>query len=121
MFAHYSEILAKGFRNLAEGQRVSYRVTEARLGPQARGITPLPGDTASAPPAAGDTDLHGSITWFNPRKGHGFITPDLPGPDIFLPSSEIADDRWTPEPGQRVTFHTQKNKKGLTATKVRKL
>ncbi|ROO84602.1 serine/threonine protein kinase [Actinocorallia herbida] len=41
VFAHYSEIQAKGFRDLSEGQRVSYRVRTGKHGPQAQKITVL--------------------------------------------------------------------------------
>lgn len=38
VFAHYSEIQGSGFKTLAEGQRVSFEVTEGKKGPQASNI-----------------------------------------------------------------------------------
>lgn len=35
LFVHFSEIRAKGFRSLQEGQRVEFTVGEGRKGPQA--------------------------------------------------------------------------------------
>ena len=34
VFVHYSAINAEGFRNLEEGQRVTFIVTEGQKGPQ---------------------------------------------------------------------------------------
>ncbi|MDX1615824.1 MAG: cold-shock protein [Candidatus Promineifilaceae bacterium] len=35
VFVHYSAIVGSGYRNLAEGQRVEFRVGEGRKGPAA--------------------------------------------------------------------------------------
>ena len=41
LFAHYSEIDARGFRSLEEGQKVGYEVGQAQKGPVAQKIRPL--------------------------------------------------------------------------------
>ena len=41
VFAHYSAIAAQGYRELKEGQAVSYEVTRGPKGPQAADIRPL--------------------------------------------------------------------------------
>ncbi|GMQ48439.1 MULTISPECIES: cold-shock protein [Vibrio] len=41
VFAHFSNIKADGFRTLAEGQKVEFRVTQGQKGPQAEEITPV--------------------------------------------------------------------------------
>jgi CspA family cold shock protein len=41
LFAHFSQIEAKGFRTLAENQRVEFEVTQGQKGPQASRIKPL--------------------------------------------------------------------------------
>jgi CspA family cold shock protein len=41
VFVHYSAIDAAGFRNLDEGQRVSFEVTQGPKGPSAASVTPL--------------------------------------------------------------------------------
>ncbi|MFJ2443872.1 cold-shock protein [Streptomyces sp. NPDC087658] len=38
VFAHYSNINAQGFRELAEGQKVTFDVTQGEKGPQAENI-----------------------------------------------------------------------------------
>lgn len=39
VFVHYTAINADGFRNLEEGQRVEFIVTEGQKGPQAQDVT----------------------------------------------------------------------------------
>ncbi len=41
VFAHFSQIKAEGFKSLAEGDRVSFEVTEGQKGPQATDIVKL--------------------------------------------------------------------------------
>ncbi|MGW2249647.1 cold-shock protein [Kitasatospora sp. NPDC001660] len=38
VFAHYSNIVAQGFRELVEGQHVEFDVTQGQKGPQAENI-----------------------------------------------------------------------------------
>ena len=40
VFAHFREINGSGFKTLAEGQRVTFTVTEGPKGPAAQNITP---------------------------------------------------------------------------------
>jgi CspA family cold shock protein len=41
LFAHFSQIDGKGFRSLAENQRVEFEVTQGQKGPQASRIRPI--------------------------------------------------------------------------------
>ena len=40
VFAHFSAIAGNGYRELHEGQRVSFEVTQGQKGPQASNIVP---------------------------------------------------------------------------------
>ncbi|MEV0406518.1 cold-shock protein [Actinoallomurus sp. NPDC050550] len=40
VFAHYSNIAAQGFRELKEGQKVQFDITQGQRGPQAENIIP---------------------------------------------------------------------------------
>ena len=40
VFAHYSNIASQGFRELQEGQKVTFDVTQGQKGPQAENIVP---------------------------------------------------------------------------------
>ena len=41
VFVHFSAIQGSGFKTLAEGQRVSFEVTQGQKGPQAENVTVL--------------------------------------------------------------------------------
>ena len=60
----------------------------------------------------------GTVKWFNPRKGYGFIgTAD--GRDVFVHYSSIAGDGFkTLDEGDTVQFDIVEGEKGLRATNV---
>lgn len=41
VFVHFSGVLGEGFRSLAEGQRVTFEVTDGPKGPQAQNVETL--------------------------------------------------------------------------------
>ena len=64
----------------------------------------------------------GTVKWFNPEKGYGFISREG-GDDIFVHFSEIQMDGYkTLEEGARVSFEVIEGTNGkLQASKVVKL
>jgi CspA family cold shock protein len=40
VFVHFSAIAGEGYRNLEEGQKVSFETTQGQKGPQASNVTP---------------------------------------------------------------------------------
>lgn len=64
----------------------------------------------------------GTVKWFNPEKGYGFISNDEGGDDIFVHFSAIVCDGFkTLSEGQKVTFDTEvdpKNESKLRAVNV---
>ena len=55
----------------------------------------------------------GTVKWFKPIKGFGFITLDEGGPDAFVHISGIARaDLTTSQEGQRVNFELQSGRNG---------
>lgn len=63
----------------------------------------------------------GTVKWFNPDKGYGFITPDDGGKDLFVHHSEIQSGGGyaTLNEGQKVEFEVGQGQKGPCATKVK--
>ncbi|GIH21577.1 cold-shock protein [Rugosimonospora africana] len=41
VFVHYSAITSSGYRELAEGQKVEFDITQGQKGPQADNVRPL--------------------------------------------------------------------------------
>ncbi|MCL5043102.1 cold-shock protein [Halopseudomonas salegens] len=41
VFAHFSAIMGNGFKTLAEGQQVEFRLTQGQKGPQAENIVAI--------------------------------------------------------------------------------
>ena len=63
----------------------------------------------------------GTVKWFNPEKGYGFISPD-DGEDVFVHHTAIIGEGFrTLDEGQRVEFEVTQGKKGLQATNVTKV
>lgn len=61
----------------------------------------------------------GTVKWFNPDKGFGFIAPDDSSDDLFAHFSAIQTTGFrTLEEGQRVEFVVAAGPKGLQATEI---
>jgi CspA family cold shock protein len=65
----------------------------------------------------------GTVKWFNPDKGFGFITPDDGAKDLFVHHSEIQSggDFATLNEGQKVEYEEGQGQKGPCANKVKAL
>jgi cold shock protein len=58
----------------------------------------------------------GTVKWFNPTKGYGFIAPDTGGKDVFVHISAVqkAGLRSLSE-GQKIDFEVEQQQNGRTA------
>jgi len=58
----------------------------------------------------------GTVKWFNPTKGYGFIAPETGGKDVFVHISAVqkAGLRSLNE-GQKVGFEVEQQQNGRTA------
>jgi len=62
--------------------------------------------------------MNGTVKWFNPEKGFGFITSE-DGKDVFAHFSQINIDGFkTLEEGQKVTFTVTEGQKGPQAENI---
>lgn len=113
LFVHASEIVGQdGTRSLREGQAVEFEVGEGDRGPQARQVR-VTGDVA-ADAALG---VLGTVNWYEPAKGYGFLTPDSGGGEIFVHSSAVVGGGVLTD-GQRVAFLVVEGEKGPQADHV---
>ncbi len=110
LYVHASEIVSDdGMRLLREGQVVEFEVGEGDRGPQARRVR-VTADLAAGTPLG----VLGTVAWYEPAKGYGFITPDSGGDEIFVHGSAIVGGGVVAE-GQRVAFLVVAGEKGPQA------
>lgn len=110
LFVHASEIVGDAATKLLrEGQVVEFEIGEGDRGPQARRVR-VTGDRAADTPLG----VLGTVAWYEPAKGYGFITPDGGGAQIFVHSSAIVGGGVVSE-GQRVAFLVVDGEKGPQA------
>lgn len=58
----------------------------------------------------------GTVKWFNPQKGFGFIQPDTGGPDAFVHISAVEQSGLaTLNEGQKVSFDLEAGRQGKMA------
>jgi CspA family cold shock protein len=62
--------------------------------------------------------IQGTVKWFNPGKGYGFISREG-GEDVFVHYSALQSEGFRSlEEGQQVEFTIERGTKGLHATHV---
>jgi cold shock protein len=74
-----------------------------------------------APPPSTQSQLEqvmplGTVKWFNPTKGFGFIQPDNGGPDVFVHISAVQQAGMSQlNDGQKLSFDLEKGRQGKTS------
>ncbi|WP_308016359.1 cold-shock protein [Cellulosimicrobium marinum] len=110
LFVHASEIVGDdGPKVLREGQAVEFEVGAGDRGPQARRVR-VTGDHA----ADATLGVLGTVAWYEPTKGYGFVTPDGGRDEVFVHSSAIVGGGVVTE-GQRVAFLVVAGERGPQA------
>lgn len=114
IFLHSSAIVGGGV--VAEGQRVAFLVVPGEKGPQADHLLPL---GAEAVPAATADGADGTVTWYDPDKGFGFVAQDAGGEDVFVHARSLTGGLSELVEGDRVTYDVEPGERGPQARGVR--
>ncbi len=62
----------------------------------------------------------GTVKWFNPTKGYGFIQPDNGGKDVFVHISAVQQAGWKSlNEGQKVSFELAESKGRTSAVDLK--
>ncbi len=64
--------------------------------------------------------MKGTVKFFDPLKGYGFIDPDNHSEDHFVHRSELSEGV-SLDQGDRVEFESEKGERGYQALSVRKI
>jgi CspA family cold shock protein len=99
---------------------VSGTLRAIRIFNSVRVIPPALRSEISMSPFRRESEVQGTVKWFNNSKGYGFIGRD-DGPDVFVHYSAIAGDGYrTLQEGDPVEFEIVQGPKGPQAANVSK-
>lgn len=126
---HFSVLDAVGYPYVKEGDQIICdiykgkqgwqvsRVTDVKLGsPGSRSLSVFLEPKATPFDPESLVEVEGTIKWYNPKKGYGFVYPDNGGKEIFLHTSvlRLAGYKYL-EPGVRVSVKVSNSETGQEA------
>jgi len=133
-FMHSSVVSRAGLRDIAEGTKLLVQITDGPKGRQVASIEQVLGmgevprsdqpHTGGGRPAPTGpvVEMQGTVKWFKPDKGFGFVTPDDGDRDVFVHRSVVMDAGLQQlETGQKVHMKVQTASKGREAVSIQLL
>ena len=125
-FIHSSVVSRAGLRDVAEGTKLLVEIGDGAKGRQVLSIVQIlgvgevpPSDYVRPPSTEPETELTGSVKWFKPDKGFGFVTPDDGGRDVFVHRTVVLRaGAQSLESGQKVRMLVQTADKGREAATI---
>jgi cold shock protein len=136
-FLHIRALEQAGHSTVSPGATLQVRTGQGQKGPQVTEVLEVDESTATAAPPRRDRDrvsgprpsrapdlsaaveLEGSVKWYNPTKGFGFIEVGDGGKDVFVHASALERSGvGTLIEGQRVTVRVVQGQKGREAASV---
>ncbi|WP_282184581.1 cold-shock protein [Azospirillum brasilense] len=124
-FLHISVLNRAGLHEVGEGAELLCRVVPGGKGPQVADIlevlstgTPAESRAPRRDPASGpEEELTGTVKWFKPEQGFGFVTADDGAKDVFVHKSVLRRCNLSGlDSGQRVLLRVRAAPKGREAS-----
>jgi CspA family cold shock protein len=142
VFLHVNTLQAAGFQTVSPGATLRIRVGQGQKGRQVDQVVSVDESTASAAPArrpggfqqrpqrsfeggggprrqvdlSTAVEMTGTVKWYNPDKGFGFITPQSGGKDVFIHATVLERAGLGPlQEGQTVRMGVVQGQKGPEA------
>src|SRR5690242_12491773 len=145
VFLHVNTLQAAGYQTVSPGATLRIRVGQGQKGRQVDQVVSVDESTATAtqprrpgggggfqqrPPRSFDgprrqvdlssaVDMTGTVKWYNPDKGFGFITPQNGGKDVFIHATVLERAGLGPlQEGQTVRMGVVQGQKGPEAGSI---
>jgi len=141
VFLHVNALQAAGHQTVSPGATLKVRVGNGQKGRQIDQVVAVDESTAEQPgprPSQGArgrapgaqrhqvdlssaSEMIGTVKWYNPDKGFGFITPQSGGKDVFVHATALERSGLPPlQEGQTVRIGVVQGAKGPEAASVSK-
>jgi CspA family cold shock protein len=137
VFLHVNTLQAAGHQTVSPGATLKIRVGQGQKGRQVDQVVSVDESTATAQPPrrsapmqrsrgpegprrqvdlSSAVEMMGTVKWYNPDKGFGFITPQSGGKDVFIHASVLERAGLGPlQEGQTVRMGVVQGMKGPEA------
>lgn len=130
-YLHIRVLEVAGSRGVSEGTRLKVTVEESPKGHQVAQVLEIGNHIAKTPAdarLAGESiagtgaqlESEGTVKWYNPEKGFGFIAPESGEKDVFVHATALTRSGLSVlVEGQKVFIECAQGKKGLEVRSIR--